>query len=166
MTNGMSKPTSKEWLVLLAFFVLCFGAAGIGGAATGPAIEGWFSELIKPSWNPPNWLFGPVWTVLYAMIAISGWLVWRSDASERSKTPAYIAFGVQLALNSLWSVLFFGLHQIFFALIEIVVLWLAIATTAWLFKPHSRAAALMLLPYLAWVSFATFLNATIWQLNS
>jgi translocator protein len=149
-------------LSLLVFFVLCFAVAGLGSLATTPNIPTWYATLNKPSWNPPNWLFGPVWTLLYAMMAVAGWLVWKRVGWG----TAIICFAVQLALNLAWSFIFFGAHQTGLAFLEIILLWLAIAATIISFFPVSKTAAALLIPYLLWVSFAATLNITIWRLNS
>jgi benzodiazapine receptor len=151
-----------------AFLLLCFGAAALGGLVTAPATgpaDGWYAQLVKPTWNPPSWLFGPAWTVLYAMMAVAAWLVWRRANPEARRRPM-VVFGVQLALNVLWSVIFFGLGRVDLAVIEILGLWAAILATIAVFRPISRAAALLLVPYLLWVSFAAALNITIWRLNA
>lgn len=148
---------------MLALFLLAtFAAAAVGGLF-GPG--SWYETLTKPSWNPPNWLFGPVWTMLYILIAVSGWLVWREGPSPQVRT-ALIVFAVQLVLNAAWSWLFFGLHRMEVALVEIVLLLGTIVVMILLFLPISRAAGMMLVPYALWVSFATVLNATLWRLNS
>ncbi len=144
--------------MLVVFLVLTFAAAGVG-AQFGPSP--WFEALRKPAWNPPNWVFAPVWTALYAMMAVAAWLVWRTGA--RAPLACWL---VQLALNAAWSWLFFGLERPDLAFVDIVVLWLAIAATLVTFAPVSRPAALLLAPYLAWVTFATVLNGTIWRLNA
>jgi benzodiazapine receptor len=149
-------------LSLLVFFVLCFAVAGLGSLATTPNIPTWYATLNKPSWNPPNWLFGPVWTFLYAMMAVAGWLVWK----RVGWATAIICFAVQLALNLAWSFIFFGAHQTGLAFLEIILLWLAILATIISFFPVSKTAAALLIPYLLWVSFAAILNFTIWRLNS
>jgi benzodiazapine receptor len=158
----------RDFLSLAVFLGLCFLAAGVGGAITASAVgspESWYAGLAKPPWNPPDWVFGPVWTVLYAMMAVAAWLVWRRAGAGRRLWPM-LAFGVQLALNVAWSGLFFGLHRPDLAVLGIALLWAAIAATLALFWPHSRAAALLLAPYLAWVSFAAVLNVVVWQLNA
>lgn len=149
------------WVGLVVSLLICFAVAGLGSLATTPNIPTWYATLNKPSWNPPNWLFGPVWTVLYALMAISAWLVWKR-AGWRA---AILVFVIQLLLNLAWSFIFFGAHQIGLAFAEIVLLWIAIAATIWMFYPISKVAAVMLLPYLLWVSFAAGLNFTIWRLN-
>lgn len=152
-------------LGLLGWLVLCFGAAALGSWATTPELPGWYASLRKPSFNPPNWVFGPVWTVLFALMAVAAWLVWKR-AGWGGGRAALGAFLVQLGLNTLWSWLFFGRHAIGAAAVEIVILWLAILATAVLFARVDRRAGWMLAPYLAWVGYATVLNIAIWRLNS
>lgn len=149
---------------LLVSIVICFTAAGIGSSATSSAVGGWYTEINKPTWNPPNWIFAPVWTTLFLMMAVAAWLVWKNAGLKKAKL-ALGCFVVQLFLNTLWSVLFFGLQQPGWASFEIAVLWASILATMVLFMRHSRTAAILLVPYLLWVSFAAFLNFTIWQLN-
>lgn len=135
---------------------------GLSGMTFQPGT--WYLGLAKPTWTPPGWLFGPVWTYLYITMAIAAWLVWRTGPLKRTRyaLTAYIA---QLALNALWSWVFFGMHRIGWAFIEIAVLFVAIVVTAGLFRSHSRTAVYLLLPYLAWVGFASVLNFQIWHLN-
>lgn len=152
---------SRHLPALAGWLVLCFAAASMG-AFFGPGA--WYASLQKPSWNPPGWLFGPVWTALYTMMAVAAWLVWRQDGWGRQRKPLTM-FLIQLALNALWTPLFFGWHLIGVAFFEIVLLWVAIATTLTAFRSVSRAAAWLLAPYLAWVSFAAALNFTLWRLN-
>lgn len=140
--------------------VACFVAAAIGGLATSRSLRDWYVQLPKPSWNPPNWIFGPVWTVLYALMAVAAWLVWRVR-DERDVQIALTWFGAQLVLNVAWSVAFFGLRSPVGGLAVIVVLWWAIAGTIVAFAPIALVAALILVPYLAWVTFATVLNGAI-----
>lgn len=147
---------------LIIFLLICFAVAGLGSLATTPNIPNWYAGLNKPSWNPPNWLFGPVWTLLYAMMAVAGWLVWKRAGWGTALT----CFAVQLALNLAWSFIFFGAHQTGLAFLEIVLLWLAIVATIISFWSVSKTAAGLLIPYLLWVSFAATLNFTIWRLNS
>ena len=150
---------------LVASILICFAAAGMGGLATTSGLESWYGELNKPSWNPPNWLFGPVWSMLYTMMAIAAWMVWRRVRWPESRIAIGL-FAFQLALNSLWSLLFFGMQRPGWAALEIVVLWVAILATIVAFWKHSKVAGGLLIPYLMWVSFATVLNFTIWRLNS
>ncbi len=153
-----------RYLGLVAFLVVCFAAAGIGGAVTTPKISTWYATLAKPSWNPPNWIFGPVWTTLYICMAVAAWLVWRQEGFTGAKFPL-ILFAVQLVLNVLWSCIFFGLEKPGFAFVEVLVLWTAIAATTILFWQRSMVAGTLFVPYLAWVSFASILNFMIWKLN-
>ncbi len=145
--------------------VICFGAAGVGSLLTKPLISGWYSALRKPSWTPPNWLFGPVWSALYLGMAIAAWLVWRGAAVSAAKL-ALTLFLLQLALNVGWSAIFFTLHRPGFAFAEIVLLWLLILATAASFWPVSRAAGWLMVPYLSWVGSAGALNYAIWRLNA
>ena len=147
-------------LALVAFLGACTFAASMG-AIFRPGE--WYEALAKPSWRPPNWLFAPVWACLYISIAVSGWLVWR--VSGPGSTVALAVFALQLALNAAWTPIFFGLHRPDLAFYEIVVLWLSIMATIALFYTVQERAALLLMPYLAWVTFAAALNFSIWQLN-
>lgn len=146
---------------LLPWALLPFLAA-VGGAAFPP--DAWFAALAKPSWQPPNWLFGPVWTALYLMMGLAAGLVWLRGPSTAVRA-ALTVFAVQLVLNALWTPVFFGARALGAALLVILLMWLAIALTIMRFWPVHRLAAALLLPYLAWVSFATALNAALWRLN-
>ncbi len=150
---------------LIGFIAICFASAGLGAAATSTSVSGWYLTLAKPSWNPPAWLFGPVWSALYLMMAVAAWIVWRGHG-WRAAQSALILFGIQLALNVLWSFLFFGMQRPGLAFAEILALWLAIVATCLVFQGKSVTAALLLTPYLAWTSFAVLLNFAIWRLNS
>lgn len=154
-----------NWLWLIGFIAVCFASAGLGASATSTSVGGWYQTLAKPSWNPPAWLFGPVWSVLYLMMAVAAWLVWRGHGWSAART-ALNWFGIQLALNVLWSFLFFGMQRPGLAFAEIVALWLAIVATCLAFRGKSVTAAWLLTPYLAWTSFAVFLNFAIWRMNS
>ena len=151
----------KEWIGLVVSLVICFAVAGLGSLATTPNIPTWYATLNKPSWNPPNWLFGPVWTALYAMMAVAVWLVWKKVGWNTAVT----IFAIQLALNLAWSFIFFGFHQPGLAFLEIVLLWLAIAATVLMFFQVSEVSASLMIPYLLWLSFAAALNFTICRLN-
>ena len=148
-------------LGLIGWLLVCFAAAAMGGFFMPGE---WYAALKKPSWNPPAWVFGPVWTALYTMMAVSAWLVWKRGGFAAQRRPLTL-FLVQLALNAAWTPLFFGLHLPGIAFAEIVLLWLAIATTLVAFRSVSRAATLLLVPYQAWVSFAAVLNYALWRLN-
>ncbi len=137
----------------------------LGGLLTAPSIGSWYTALNKPSFNPPDWIFGPVWTALYLMMGIALFLVWKNGLSRKEIIQAVAVFFVQLALNLAWSYLFFYLHSPFWAFIEIIALWLAIAATLACFVRISRSAGLLLVPYLLWVSFAVVLNFFLWRMN-
>ncbi len=147
--------------VLLGFVAACFLAAMTGTLFRPGA---WYERLRKPSWRPPNWLFAPVWTALYLTMACSGWLIWRTAGFSGAAVPLAL-FAVQLLLNGLWTPVFFGLHQLDLGFVVILALWLAIAATIIAFAPVNLVAGLLLVPYLAWVSFAAALNFAIWRLN-
>jgi translocator protein len=143
---------------------VCFGVAWVGSQFTTPEIPGWYAGLRKPAWTPPNWLFGPVWTALYLSMAVAAWLVWRGRGFGGARL-ALALFAAQLALNGLWSVLFFGLHRTGLAFAEILLLWSAILATTLAFRQVNTAAAALMLPYLAWVSYAAALNFAIWRMS-
>lgn len=163
-TMHPSRSVPLQAAALVASIVICFSAAGLGGLATATGLETWYGGLTKPTWNPPNWVFGPVWSVLYLMMAIAAWLVWRKTTWPENRWAMGL-FTLQLGLNSLWSILFFGFHRPGLAAIEIIALWSAILATIVAFWKHSKVAGGLLVPYLMWVSFATVLNVTIWHLN-
>lgn len=136
----------------------------VGGLVTSPEIPTWYAGLTKPSFNPPNWLFGPVWTTLYILMGISCYLVWKQPASVARNKALYV-FVVQFALNFCWSFIFFGMHETGWALAEMMVLWVTILITIFSFAKFSKTAAWLLVPYISWVSFAILLNGAIWRLN-
>ena len=150
----------NDIIALVVAVAICFAAAGVGGYATTRSLRDWYLALPKPSWNPPNWVFGPVWTVLYLAMAVAAWLVWRVR-DERDVAAALVWFAAQLVLNVAWSVVFFGLRAPKGGLAVIVALWLAIVGTILAFAPISTPAAAILAPYLLWVTFATALNGAI-----
>ena len=158
------KKGANSILGLAIALAACYGVAVVGGLFTAGSGQGWYATLAKPSWQPPAWVFGPVWTVLYGMMAVAVWLVWLRRRQRPGAAPM-VLFGVQLALNAAWSPLFFGLHCPGIAFVDIVLLWLALAATVWLFLRRSAVAGLLLVPYLLWVSFAAALNFAIWRLN-
>ena len=162
--DPMQRSPGTQARGLIVSVVICFGAALLGNLATMPQIPTWYSGIAKPAWTPPDWVFGPVWSLLYAMMAISAWLIWRTGEGKTTRVPL-LWFGTQLILNSLWSVLFFGMQKPAWSMVEVFFLWLAILMTIRAFWPLSRWAALLLVPYLLWVSFASVLNVAIWQLN-
>lgn len=153
---------ARTWLGLGAWVSLCF-LPSLAGIFFRP--ENWYEQLNKPSWNPPGWVFGPVWTTLYLLMGIAAWLVWKR-AGFRGARTTLIVFAIQLLLNAAWSPLFFGAKRPDLALIDIVLLWLAIAATLVCFWRVRPVAAMLLAPYLAWVSFALILNFALWQMNS
>lgn len=155
----MSRAASM--LGLAGCLAACFGAASLG-AVFMPGE--WYAALKKPSWNPPAWIFGPVWTALYTMMAVSAWLVWKRGGFTRQRRALTLFLG-QLVLNAAWTPLFFGLHRTGLAFAEIIMLWVAIASTLAAFHSVSRPAAWLLVPYLAWVTFAAILNGTLWRMN-
>lgn len=158
------RPTAPNAALGLAAFGLAATAAAVTGSLAAISAAAQYEALQLPAWAPPAWLFGPVWTVLYATIAVAGWLVWRRAGWSGART-ALTVFGGQLVLNALWTPLFFGGGMFGLAFVEIVVLWVAIVATIALFARHSRPAAALLAPYLAWVTFASALNLAIWLLN-
>jgi tryptophan-rich sensory protein len=150
---------------LPAFIIVSFLAAGLGSAATTSAITTWYPTINKPSWNPPNWVFAPVWTTLYLLMSIAAWRAWRAATTATEATKTLWLYAAQLVLNALWSVLFFTLHRPGLSLIEIVIFLALLVTIQLRFARTDRLAAILWSPYVAWVSFATFLNGTIWWLN-
>jgi len=155
---------SRDLLGLFAFIILCLAVSGIGGAITATSVDTWYQALEKPPFNPPDWVFAPFWTALYILIGISAWRVWRLRSFEATG-KAVAVFAVQLGLNLAWSFLFFGLQRIDLALIEIVILLCAIITNTIIFWRIDRLAGLLFVPYAAWVTYATVLNASLWLLN-
>ncbi|MFH2063502.1 MAG: TspO/MBR family protein [bacterium] len=165
MTNQRNKSWLAGLLVLLGFVIVSQLAGAVGSLFTAPSIPTWYAGLVKPALNPPGWIFGPVWTLLYALMGAAAFLVWRRGWSRAETRIALAVFGLQLVLNALWSIVFFGWQQPGWALMEIALLWLSILATILLFRRVSRAAAWLLVPYLLWVSFASYLNYSIWTLN-
>ena len=161
MTLTVRGAAVNRWLVLVGFLAAVALAAGIGALGVqGTTAE--YNGLEQPGWAPSSWLFGPVWTVLYVMIGIAGWLVWQRAGWGR-ETAVWAA---QLVLNAIWTPLFFGAGRYGLAFLDIVALWLLIGVTVALFRRVSRPAALLLLPYWAWVTYASALNLAIWRLNA
>ena len=154
----------NKYLKLFISLLIPQIAGGLGAFFTLSSVQSWYLTLNKPSWNPPSWLFGPVWTALYIMMGVAFYLVWRNPPSAARK-KALSAFLVQFALNCAWTPVFFSLHMTGAALVVIVLMWLAILRTIFLFAPFSKTASWLLVPYISWVSFATLLNAAIWWLN-
>ena len=155
---------ARFWLPFAVLLALCAAGAALGGAVTALSVDTWYQTLAKPSINPPDWVFGPVWSALFAMMALAAALVWRHGPGP-TRREAMAWFGAQLALNLSWSCLFFGLRLIGPAFMCLLVLWLAIAGTALRFRRIDPVAGWLLLPYLGWVAYAGLLNALIWRLN-
>jgi translocator protein len=153
--------TRRSWLGLGAWLVVCYGVAAVAGQFTPGA---WYEQLAMPDWTPPDWLFGPVWTVLYGLMAVAAWMIWQQKGLSGASFALGL-FGFQLALNLAWSWLFFGLQEIGLALADIVALWAAILLTIVAFWRENRVAGGLLMPYLLWVTFAAALNFEIWRLN-
>jgi benzodiazapine receptor len=152
-------------LKIVLVVAICVAIGYLSEMVTRDSITTWYPTLKKPVFNPPNWIFAPVWTLLYIMMGIAAGLIWTSDAEEKTVKKALGFFAIQFGLNALWSHLFFGLHNPLLALVEILLLWLMILETYNQFKKIDKLASYLLIPYLAWVSFATILNASIWWLN-
>jgi translocator protein len=150
-----------------------FVAAVLGGVATSSSLSTWYQRLKKPSWNPPSWIFGPVWTLLYTMMGVASWLVWKEgrtgkerDLSTSAESRAALRlYGIHLVFNALWSIIFFGLRRIGWAAAEIAVLWSLIAATLVRFHRIKKLAGMLLIPYLLWGTFASVLNLKLWRLN-
>jgi tryptophan-rich sensory protein len=155
----------RKALGILISVAVCELAGIIGSVFTTPSIPGWYAGLAKPSFNPPNWIFGPVWTTLYAMMGVAAYLVYEKGVKDRAVRRALAVFAAQLLLNTIWSIVFFGAHMILAAAAVIVLLWGGIVASIVLFRPISKAAAYLLVPYVLWVSFATALNISLYVLN-
>lgn len=160
------KPLSsgRNALGLAVFVIVCIAVSALGGAITATSVGNWYQTLEKPVFNPPDWVFAPVWTTLYLLMAIAAWRVWRYERVSLTRT-ALAVFAVQLGLNLTWSFLFFGVRRIDLALAEIVVLLIVILVNTILFWRIERLAGLLFVPYLLWVSYATLLTAALWRLN-
>lgn len=155
----------KKAIQLFSSVLLTMSVGAISGLATVAGVKGWYTTLVKPSFNPPNYLFGPVWSLLYLLMGISLYLVVQAPKSAL-KNKALLLFGIQLTLNFFWSIIFFKFHTIGWALIEIIALWIFILTTILIFYKINKPAALLQIPYICWVSFATLLTASIYYLNN
>ena len=164
-TTAYLPQNASQWIALACAVAACFATAGIASLYTTPAIPTWYASLQKPAWTPPAWVFGPVWTLLYLSMAVAAWLVWRERGFAGAGLLALTLFAVQLALNALWSIVFFGWRRPGLALVEIHFLWAAIFATMLSFWRVSQPAAWLIWPYLVWVTFAGFLNLAIWRLN-
>lgn len=156
--------SSHDVLGLIGFIVLCLVISGLGGAITATSVDSWYQALRKPTFNPPDWVFAPVWTTLYILMGVAAWRVWRLRPFK-TNGKALSVFAGQLGLNLAWSVLFFGLQRIDLALVEIVILLFTIIANAIMFWRIDRLAGALFVPYVAWVTYATALNASLWLLN-
>lgn len=153
-----------DLLALTLFIVLCLGIGALGASVVATSVDTWYADLIKPWFTPPDWVFGPVWTLLYVLMAVAAWRVWRTADRDTRRGPLTL-FALQLALNLGWTVVFFGLQKIGAALATIIVLDVGVVVTALAFRTIDRPASLLMVPYVAWVGFATVLNIAIWRLN-
>ena len=150
-------------LIISIVIPVAIGASA--GFFTATGVDSWYQTINKPLWNPPNWIFAPVWMTLYVIMGIALFLVWKSDTSEALKKRAITLFAIQLVVNFFWSFIFFNQQQPGWALVEIIAMWVSILLTIFAFAKVNKTAAWLLVPYISWVSFATILNYTIWQLN-
>lgn len=164
LTASPRPSATRSVVALVLFIAISFVVAGAGSLATFQNVDGWYADADKAFWTPPNIVFGPVWTVLYLSMAVAAWLVWRRHGWQGARW-ALSLYGVQLVANALWSWLFFGWRLGYWAFADVVLLWLLIAATVAAFFTRHRGAALLLLPYWAWVSFATALTWTVWRAN-
>lgn len=155
----------KDVFGAAVFILVCLSAGIIGSFYTYPAIPVWYAGLNKPFFSPPNWIFGPVWTILYVMMGISAYMIWKKRKESLEAAKGLSIFALQLILNTMWSVVFFGFRDPFFAFLLIIVLWSAILLTIFQFRKLSVNAALLLGPYIIWVTFAALLNAAVWLMN-
>jgi benzodiazapine receptor len=160
----MNPTTLRSAIALVFFLAMCFGVAWIGSMFTFLSVGTWYQSLTKPDWTPPDWVFGPVWSLLYTMIAVAGWRVWRRGGLRGAEGPLAL-FSLQLVLNAAWSGLFFGLQRPDWAFVEIVALWGIILTTLVAFWRLDWRSGALFVPYLIWVSYAAALNFAIWRLN-
>jgi tryptophan-rich sensory protein len=161
--RAAARSTRAQALALVVALAVTYAAAAVGGIASVNA-GSFYGQLARPAWAPPGWLFGPVWSALYTLMAVAAWLVWRSGGFPRARTPLLL-FAAQLVVNALWSWLFFAWRQGAWAFAEVVLLWVLVAATISAFRRVHRLAAWLLVPYLAWVTFAAALTLAIWQLN-
>lgn len=158
-TMNAPSPKYRRWFALAAFLLITFSAPALSAIIEMPGA--WYAGLKKPALNPPSWVFGPVWTLLYTLMAVAAWLVWQRRGFRR---PLLLYF-IQLTLNAVWTPVFFGMHALGPALVVIVLMWVVIVLTLLSFKRVNNAAGWLLVPYLGWVTFATYLNWSLWRLN-
>jgi tryptophan-rich sensory protein len=159
------KLASRDWAALAIFLALSFAAAFIGGLFTSASVNGWYQTINKPTWTPPSWIFGPVWTLLYLSMALAAWLIWRRR-DDANVTAALTLFVIQLALNAAWSAFFFGWQNPKLAFGDIVLLWSAILAAMIAFWRITAISGWLFAPYVLWVTFAAALNLAIWQMNA
>ena len=164
VSSSSARGTHRSILALVLFLALCLGVSAVGGLITATSVGTWYATLQKPSFNPPNWLFAPVWTTLYVLMGIAAWRIWLRPGSQARRT-ALAVFAVQLGFNLLWSVLFFGLQAIGMALAEILLLLVLVTVNMLAFWRIDRPAGALFIPYVLWVGFAALLNASLWLLN-
>ncbi len=155
---------SNNWKLAICI-IICQATGIISGLLTNTQNNDWYDKIVKPSWNPPGYLFGPVWTILYFLMGISLWLIWKSNGLESQKVEACLIFAIQLFLNFWWTILFFKLHSPIAAFAEIIVMIALIILTIYKFSKISKTAAWLLVPYISWVCFAAILNYNLWKLN-
>jgi translocator protein len=172
MGNIFKKICSEKCFMLLASIMVCLGVGSLGSIFTSSSVSSWYPTLIKPSFNPPGWIFGPVWTILYILMGIALYLIWTNNITKKRKkvdekiiNMAIIWFFIQLGLNFLWSIMFFGLHSPLLGLINIILLDIAVIITKYKFYQINKTSCYLLLPYLLWITFATVLNFALWYLN-
>ena len=164
-TSVKQKHLPIKWGALIGWIVLCEAAGIIGSLFTVSSIPTWYASLVKPSFSPPNWLFGPVWTILYTLMGIAAYRIWRLGMSKKTVRSALFLFLFHLVLNAIWSIIFFGGQNIPLGFVDIAALWVTIIVLIFRFCTLDQISAYLLLPYLAWVSFATVLNYNLWLLN-
>lgn len=158
-------PSYPPLLAVVSWIILCELAGIIGSVFTISAIPTWYETLVKPVFNPPNWIFGPVWTTLYALMGVSAYRIWRMGMKHKNVRDAIVLFLMHLVLNAIWSPIFFGARQIPLAFVTIAIMWLTLITLMFRFEKLDKVSAVLLAPYLAWVSFAMVLNYNLWILN-
>lgn len=156
---------SNNWKLGICILI-CQITGIVSGLLTTTQNNVWYNTIVKPSWNPPGYLFGPVWTILYVFMAISLWMVWKNDANESMKQEAMLFFAAQLFLNFWWTILFFKFHSPLWAFVDIILMIVLIFITIFRFSEISKTAAWLLVPYISWVCFAAILNYNLWKLNS
>ena len=164
MSEGWSAAMPSRWISWTVFVAICFGVAAVGEWFTASSVKTWYPRLRKPPGTPPSWVFGPVWSALYLLMGTAAWLVWQQRHRQHVSLPLGLFFG-QLFLNAAWSFIFFGTRRPGLAVVEIMILFLAILLTAVTFSTYSRNAFWLMTPYLAWVGYATYLNFGLWRLN-